>query len=241
MMIVDKTVKITVGRRNLKLVRNYYPCCNDRDLIEIPQKLTLEISKCSRIDCVCDQCGKEYSQTAGRIVEKPMREFHCGDCMHKYGQEKMILTMREDRKKLEQSKKLKSYCSTEIGKRQRKESGERHSKYLKSRTDLHEKFTANLPRMYGENHPNFNPNKDEYSEYMYKVRVITEKTYNDNIETINPEGNKRSLCGVDGGYQLDHIISVKQGFVEGISPEIIGGLDNLQMLPWEENRNKWHK
>lgn len=92
-----------------------------------------------------------------------------------------------------------------------------------------------------EKHPRFNPNKPKFQEYAYKVRLITEKTYKENEKIINPLNYTRSLCGTENGYQLDHIISVKFGFDNNIPPEIIGGLENLQMLPWKENRNKWHK
>lgn len=240
-MILDKTVKITIGARNLVSVRKYYPNSNVGDNLEIPQKLCLEISTVSKLECLCDKCAKEYNQSASRIKEVPLREFLCGDCMFLHGQENMKKTMRSERKRKDQSKKIKSYCSTDIGSNQRKESGKRHSKYLKSRPDLLEKYTSHLPKMYGEKHPNFNPNKGKFSEYAYIVRIITEKTYKENIDIINQNGYQRTLCGVEGGYQLDHIISVKQGFDEGIPPEIIGGLENLQMLSWKDNRNKWHK
>lgn len=240
-MILGKEIEVRVGRRNLSLVRKYYPNAKDNEFIKIPQKLCLEIAKCNLLECVCDKCGKEYKQSGDRIVETPMREFLCGNCMFLYGQENMINTMRSDKKRKEQSEKLLKFCNTDIGKKLRKESGKKHSEYLKSRLDLLEIYKTHLPRMYGENHPNFNPNKTEYQKYLKEVKNITETNYIKNLEIINPNGYVRTLCGVEGGYQLDHIISIKQGFDEGISPEIIGGLNNLQMLPWKDNRDKWHK
>jgi hypothetical protein len=93
----------------------------------------------------------------------------------------------------------------------------------------------------GEKHPRWNPNKKEFEEYMYNVRLLTENVYKQNKEIINPYNRPRTLCGVEGGYQLDHIISIKYGFDNNIPPEIIGSLENLQMLSWKENRYKWHK
>nr|QMP82950.1 MAG: hypothetical protein [Caudoviricetes sp.] len=98
-----------------------------------------------------------------------------------------------------------------------------------------------LECMKGENHPRWNPNKPAFQKYYSEVRSISEKSYNENIDIINPNRYPRRLCGVKGGYQLDHIISIKEGFENNISPDIIGGLDNLQILSWEENRAKWHK
>jgi hypothetical protein len=91
----------------------------------------------------------------------------------------------------------------------------------------------------GSNHHNWNPNKKAFQEYAYTVRRITEETYNKNKDTINPDNHPRTLCGVDNGYQLDHIVSIKWGFLHGVNPKALGGLGNLQMLSWEENRKKF--
>jgi len=93
----------------------------------------------------------------------------------------------------------------------------------------------------GNNHPRWNEDKDEFKAYGYQVRQLTEKIYAENHIIINPMGKPRTLCGVEGGWQLDHIVSIKYGFERGIAPEEIADLDNLQMLPWEMNRNKHHK
>jgi hypothetical protein len=41
-----------------------------------------------------------------------------------------------------------------------------------------------------------------------------------------------------GGYQLDHMISTNHRFIHGISPEIIGNIHNLRIVPWAENNKK---
>ena len=100
---------------------------------------------------------------------------------------------------------------------------------------------ANNKTRTGNNHPRWNENKDEFKAYGYQVRQLTEEIYVENHIIINPMGKPRTLCGVEGGWQLDHIISIKYGFEHGIAPEEIAELDNLQMLPWELNRNKHYK
>jgi len=95
-----------------------------------------------------------------------------------------------------------------------------------------------LPHMSGENHPRWNPDKKEFQEYANRVRWLTEKTYRKNRSKINPKNYPRTLCGIEGGYQLDHKISVKEGFDKNITPEEIASVDNLQMLTWENNRTK---
>jgi hypothetical protein len=82
------------------------------------------------------------------------------------------------------------------------------------------------------------PDTPAYRRYRNRVTKLTEKTYQENIDTINPERHPRTLAGVDGGYQLDHIVSVREGFDNGISEEEMSKLENLQLLPWKKNLEK---
>lgn len=90
----------------------------------------------------------------------------------------------------------------------------------------------------GSNHPRWNPNKPAYAEYKSKVYSVTRKQ---NLSLLENYEKPRGLCGIDGAYQLDHIISIKQGFAKNIDPEIIGSISNLQFIPWQNNRNKSDK
>lgn len=91
----------------------------------------------------------------------------------------------------------------------------------------------------GANHPRWVINKKPFAEYRYKVQRLSELIYEEHMDKINPQNLPRTLCGIDGGYQLDHVISIKSGFDRNLSPENIASIDNLQMLPWEANRAKW--
>lgn len=53
--------------------------------------------------------------------------------------------------------------------------------------------------------------------------------------------DKRGVNGQTEAYTLDHITSIKRGFIQNIPPEQIGHISNLQMLPWEENITKGWK
>ena len=79
-----------------------------------------------------------------------------------------------------------------------------------------------------------------YRRYANKVHRLSRKTYEEHIDIINPERHKRTICGVENGYQLDHIISVRECFERGISEEDASSVDNLRMLTWQDNlsRNK---
>jgi len=93
----------------------------------------------------------------------------------------------------------------------------------------------------GEDHPNWCDKKTEYSEYCYEVHRLSESTYSKHKDIINPNDYKRTRAGVDGGYQLDHIVSIHYGFWNNIPPEELAKLENLQLLPWKVNRTKGHK
>lgn len=90
----------------------------------------------------------------------------------------------------------------------------------------------------GEKHPRWNFNKKEFKKYERSVRYYTEKQP---LFLLENSDKPRKKCGVSGGYQLDHILSIKEGFVRGIEPKFVGSLVNLQFIPWEINRSKSSK
>jgi len=71
----------------------------------------------------------------------------------------------------------------------------------------------------------------ECEKYRRLVRRITDKQPIHLLEHCE----KRGRTGEDGAYHLDHIIQIKQGFIERISPKIIGHISNLRFIPWREN------
>lgn len=79
------------------------------------------------------------------------------------------------------------------------------------------------------------PNTPEYRKYKGRVHRLTEKVYRDNIDIINPNRHPRTRCGVEGGWQLDHIKPVGVCFELGLSPEEASVVENLRMLPWKQN------
>jgi len=83
--------------------------------------------------------------------------------------------------------------------------------------------------------------KTKYKEYRYFIDKLSEINYVKHYDIINPEHRPRTKCGVEGGYQLDHIYPVYEGYVNNISPEEISKLENLRIIPWQENQRKKHK
>lgn len=94
------------------------------------------------------------------------------------------------------------------------------------------------PQVQGELHYHWNPNKSAFRNYRRLVQRQTEAIYQKHLYILNPENHQRTLCGVKGGYQLDHKMSVKEGFEKNLSVHEIAHINNLQMLPWQENRKK---
>jgi hypothetical protein len=77
----------------------------------------------------------------------------------------------------------------------------------------------------------------DYQLYRKKVKRLTEKTYEEHKNKINPNNFERVTNG-KSGYQLDHKYSILEGFLNDIEPETISHHCNLQMLEWEINRAK---
>lgn len=83
---------------------------------------------------------------------------------------------------------------------------------------------------------------ETFDEYMADLdnkkkyrRAVQKVTKQQNISLLENYDKLRGLCGVEGAYQLDHIISIVRGYEEGISAEQIGDLSNLQIIPWKDN------
>lgn len=81
----------------------------------------------------------------------------------------------------------------------------------------------------------------DYKNYKRLVHALSNETYINNMDIINPNNYPRTLCGVDGGWQLDHIIPVLECYTKGISPKQAAELSNLRMLPWRENLMRHYK
>jgi len=76
--------------------------------------------------------------------------------------------------------------------------------------------------------------KTEFYLYKKQVMKITESNDLSQLEHIE----KRGMAGIPGAYHLDHKISIFYGFTNKISVDIIGHIENLRMIPWEENYKK---
>jgi len=78
----------------------------------------------------------------------------------------------------------------------------------------------------------------EKRKYYQLVWKITNRQPLHLLENIEKRGKAKK--GTDN-YQLDHIISISDGFSKGISAEDIGHISNLRMIPWRENIKRYYK
>jgi hypothetical protein len=75
--------------------------------------------------------------------------------------------------------------------------------------------------------------KNGWDRYKFLVWYYTEKSYKKYYNQINPSNLKRGK-----NYHLDHKYSIYEGFLNNISPKIIGGYNNLEILKSCENLKK---
>lgn len=179
----------------------------------------------------CTNCNTElyYTNSGSWYNARKRKErqgfLHCKKCADKHASEankgNPKITGRPKGAKTHPDK-LKNHSRPGAGKRlnnnltfeQRMQGIARRNGY-----DTYEEYKDSLP---------------EWKAYTVDVWRITNQQPLHLLENIE----KRGVNGQDGAYTLDHIISVKRGFIENIPPEKIGHIDNLQMLPWEENITK---
>lgn len=85
--------------------------------------------------------------------------------------------------------------------------------------------------------------EDDGSVESYRriVRNLTEKTYNEHQDQINPNEYQRGRSGDGDSWHLDHIVPIVQCYRNGVPPEICADITNLQMVFWEHNAKKWSK
>ena len=80
-----------------------------------------------------------------------------------------------------------------------------------------------------------NPSTPEYKKYARQVHGLSQKIYEEHKQIINPNNYPRTLCGVEDGWQLDHITPIKECFEKGLTPQEAAQVSNLRMLPWKDN------
>jgi hypothetical protein len=93
---------------------------------------------------------------------------------------------------------------------------------------------------YGYDYDVFLKNKNDYKKYYSEVRKLTNqniKKYHHLFENLDMLG----ICGEEDKYQMDHVLSIKDGYLHNISPILISHPSNLRVIKWEDNIKKGSK
>lgn len=72
--------------------------------------------------------------------------------------------------------------------------------------------------------------------YYYQCWYVTESQPLHLLKYHKKRGFRCARC-----YNLDHIVSISYGYLNNISPEMIGNISNLRFIPYKENIRKGHK
>jgi 5-methylcytosine-specific restriction endonuclease McrA len=80
-----------------------------------------------------------------------------------------------------------------------------------------------------------------YQKYKRAVYSATRKTYNKNINLLNPNGLLIGRCGIVGAHQIDHKVPISLGYQLKIPVTIMSLVENLQLMPWKDNLDKSNK
>ena len=71
--------------------------------------------------------------------------------------------------------------------------------------------------------------RDALHRYRLVVQYVTNQHRGELIE-----GYKTGRCGTDGAWQVDHKLSVLYGYKNKVSPLLVGGINNLEVMEWED-------
>jgi len=110
------------------------------------------------------------------------------------------------------------------------------NKESKIRPEVRNNMSKNHADVSGKRNPNYGKHRETYyqsdawNRYKMDVINITKGQSLSNLENFDKRGRWT--------YHLDHKISIYEGFVKKVSPEVIGHISNLQMLWWRDNLRK---
>jgi len=79
----------------------------------------------------------------------------------------------------------------------------------------------------------------KFRRYYYKVYHYTRKSIKKYKDVINPDN--KPIGKEKGLYNVDHIYSIFDGFINKVEAKIIGSYINLQVIPWIINLQKQRK
>lgn len=129
---------------------------------------------------------------------------------------------------------------SKISKANKGKSGPMKNKKLseESKLKISESHLGILNPMYNKKPWNYNKFQDLTNDFLIYKKIIHRLTEKFVYLIDGYDETKRGRAGINGAYQVDHIISIKDGFLNDIPEELIADISNLQFITWEENIRK---
>jgi hypothetical protein len=78
-----------------------------------------------------------------------------------------------------------------------------------------------------------------FEKYRNRVHALTNK--NKFLKFTDDELKKIGKMGNENAFQIDHMVSIKEGFLKNVPIKIISDPKNLRLIHWKENLNKRDK
>lgn len=183
-------------------------------------------------------CTKEFFDertiTYRNTIENQSEEYKLEKKIQKSDVMKNIHINRTPEEKEKIHKKIsESLITSEIAKQQRHIRAKLGAQKLKEiRSLMSEEELVKFNKRFNNNGVPVH-GKDEWNEYYKLVWYYTNIDLHE-VENIELRGTKY-------GFSLDHKYSIKQAFLDGISPEIVGNNINLEIITISENSSKGAK
>lgn len=224
-----KNRSTTWAKRRQKSTKKYIRQCPTCDtIIEYKHKRSVWLA--DKKEAKCRSCyAKEASKTLKEKYESgvleivpPYREKRffreCPICFEEIG-----YTTKEAMDSAIQSESLCNSCSTKFY--------EKGIAYNPNKESIDKMILTKSGFESMEEYLETKSDKELYYREVWKL------TYKQPLNMLD-YWDRRGPCGTDGAYQLDHKISISDGFSKNIDPSIIADISNLRMIPWKENREK---
>lgn len=193
---------------------------------------------------ICEQCGSEFLKEKHVSTAKYCCK-HCASISKTHKNPIPLLNIK--RKERRKNQKFKYYNNPKIckicGKNLSYDQNLRGcitcshkcSQELKWKN---EEYTKNMiKKMERGWEKKFNYNSEEYNGYMMIVRRLSMRNYKKFKEIINPN----NLQIKKGEYNLDHKLSILDGFLQNISSKLVSHPYNLQVIKEIDNLKKGYK
>jgi len=182
---------------------------------------------------VCTSCEKViYYENNGswknaKTKLKKTGILRCPPCAGKEGR------LNSDKPVPGRPKGVKNKDNTKVIEAARNSKNRHNFKFLSKKQIL-----KGIATRYGYNsYEEYQATLSDWEKYKNEVWRVTNQQPLHLLENFN----KRAKSGTEDGYQIDHIYSVLKGFKNQVPPNIIGNIENLQMLPWLHNVKKGWK